>query len=173
MCPCRVCYAFSPLVEETDGHTVVLDVEGCELLFVRLMNWGMRSSVEQQAQPGRRARCRPNVAVAANPDAGDTRGQIIQRLNFYFSRRRAHWFGRASDPGSLPGIRFKVQRPNSKDKAPKPKSPDKTLDFGLWSLEEKKVAEIFETLRLWGVRTFREFAVLPVAGVSSGSGKRE
>jgi len=41
-------YAFSPLVEETDGHTVVLDVEGCELLLVRLMNWGMRSSVEQQ-----------------------------------------------------------------------------------------------------------------------------
>jgi len=44
------------------------------------------------------------------------------------------------------------------------------LDFGHWTLDEKRVAEIFETLRLWGVRTLRDFAVLPLAGVSERLG---
>ena len=35
----------------------------------------------------------------------------------------------------------------------------------------KKLEEIFETFRLWGVRTLREFAALPVAGVSERLGQ--
>jgi hypothetical protein len=41
------------------------------------------------------------------------------------------------------------------------------------SVEKKVAAEILETLRLWGVRTFADFAALPVAGVSERLGKRE
>ena len=39
------------------------------------------------------------------------------------------------------------------------------------AIEEKAAAEIFETLRLWGVRTFGDFAALPVTGVSERLGQ--
>ena len=45
----------------------------------------------------------------------------------------------------------------------------KTLDIGHWTWTTK--LEILETLRLWGVRTFKEFAELPVAGVSERLGQ--
>ena len=38
-------------------------------------------------------------------------------------------------------------------------------------IEEKRAAEILETLNLWGVRTFKEFAELPVTGVSERLGQ--
>ena len=38
------------------------------------------------------------------------------------------------------------------------------------NVDEKRSAEIFETLRLWGVRTFHDFAELPIAGVSERLG---
>jgi protein ImuB len=38
-------------------------------------------------------------------------------------------------------------------------------------LDEKKAEDIFETLRLWGVHSFRDFAELPVAGVSERLGQ--
>ena len=49
------------------------------------------------------------------------------------------------------------------------------MDIGRWTLDKKaddaKSEEILDTLRLWGVRTFREFAELPVAGVSERLGQ--
>lgn len=45
------------------------------------------------------------------------------------------------------------------------------MDFGLWTLDEKRWQEILETLRLWGIRTFRDFAALPTAGVSERLGQ--
>ena len=63
-------YAFSPVVEETRPGTVVIDVEGCDLLF---------GSAYQLAQEISRRAKRPStdgglsasvsVAIAANPDA--------------------------------------------------------------------------------------------------------
>src|SRR6267378_4435316 len=41
----------------------------------------------------------------------------------------------------------------------------------LWTLDKVQLKEILETLRLWGVRTFKEFAALPVAGVSERLGQ--
>jgi protein ImuB len=41
----------------------------------------------------------------------------------------------------------------------------------LVNIEEKRAEEIFETLRLWGVRTFKEYAELPIAGVSERLGQ--
>jgi protein ImuB len=39
------------------------------------------------------------------------------------------------------------------------------------NIEKQVAAEILETLRLWGVRTFADFAALPVAGVSERLGQ--
>src|SRR6185436_673068 len=43
--------------------------------------------------------------------------------------------------------------------------------FTLVGIEEARAHEIFETLDLWGVRTFAEFAALPGAGVSERLGQ--
>jgi len=45
------------------------------------------------------------------------------------------------------------------------------LDYSLASIEKEDAAEMLETLRLWGVRTFADFAALPVAGVSERLGQ--
>ena len=63
-------YAFSPLVEETKTGTVVIDVDGCELLFgsaYELANEVVRRA--RQARAGGGLDAAVNVAVAANPDA--------------------------------------------------------------------------------------------------------
>jgi len=49
--------------------------------------------------------------------------------------------------------------------------PLKALQCSLAGVEESQAAEILETLNLWGVRTFEEFAALPVAGVSERLGQ--
>src|SRR5205807_3511869 len=62
-------------------------------------------------------------------------------------------------------------------KAEGPESPDQRPKShrGRGTLDEKKrsheLQEIFETLRLWGVRTFRDFAALPINGVSERLGR--
>jgi protein ImuB len=45
------------------------------------------------------------------------------------------------------------------------------LDYSLVSIEKEVAAEILETLRLWGVHTFADFAALPVTGVSERIGQ--
>jgi len=49
--------------------------------------------------------------------------------------------------------------------------PIERLDYSLAGVEKEAAAEILETLRLWGVRTFADFAALPVAGVSERLGQ--
>jgi protein ImuB len=49
--------------------------------------------------------------------------------------------------------------------------PISALEYSLINIEDKRAAEIFATLKLWGVRTFQEFAELPVAGVSERLGQ--
>ena len=57
---------------------------------------------------------------------------------------------------------------STKSKVQSQKQKESRTDLGL---DEKKWEEILETLRLWGVRTFKEFAALPVAGVSERLGQ--
>src|SRR5438132_3044843 len=57
-------YAFSPLVEETAENTVVLDIEGCGLLF-----GSPREIAKEIARHAMRQGLKVNVAVAQNPDA--------------------------------------------------------------------------------------------------------
>jgi len=62
-------YGFSPVVEEAGGRTVVIDVEGCELLFgsaYQLVTDVSRRAREPRANGGLESSV--NVAIAANPD---------------------------------------------------------------------------------------------------------
>ena len=145
-------YAFSPLVEETSADTVVLDAEGCELLFgsayelAKVMS-GRAVKPKQSGGLG----CKINVAIAANPDAAIHAARFLEGITFI-------------SPGEeLTGLGD---------------LPIEALCFELVGVTEKKQArrpqsceEILETLKLWGIRTFREFATLPVAGVSERLGQ--
>jgi hypothetical protein len=56
-------------------------------------------------------------------------------------------------------------------KPPNSRSNKETLDFEPWTLDEKRAQEILETLKLWGVRTFRDFVRLPTTGVAERLGQ--
>src|ERR687897_2748849 len=63
-------YGFSPVVEEVRDGTVVIDVEGCELLFgsaYQLANAVAQRAQKPQTEGG--VESTVSVAIAANPDA--------------------------------------------------------------------------------------------------------
>jgi protein ImuB len=88
--------------------------------------------------------CKVNVALAANPDTAIHAAKFCAGVTF-------------TAPGEelicLGGL------------------PLKALQYSLAGIEEKRAAEILDTLKLWGVRTFKEFAELPVTGVSERLGQ--
>ncbi len=137
-------YTFSPLVEETAANTVVMDVEGCALVF--------GSSYELATEITKRAKsktlagigCKVNVALAANPDVAIHAAKFCEGVTFTVAGEELTCLG---------GL------------------PLKALQYSLAGIEEKQAAEILETLKLWGVRTFKEFAELPVTGVSERLGQ--
>ena len=67
-------YGFSPIVEEIRKGTVVIDVEGCELLF--------GSPYQLARQVVQRAETAVNVAVAANPDAAIHAATHLKGITF-------------------------------------------------------------------------------------------
>lgn len=138
-------YEFSPLVEETKAGTVVIDVDGCELLFgsaYQLANEVMRRAKQSPADGGLEATV--SVAIAANADAAIHAATHLGGVTFVSPGEELTCLGE-----------FPIDR----------------LHYELVGVERKKAAEIFETLRLWGIRTFAEFASLPVAGVSERLGQ--
>lgn len=151
-------YAFSPLVEETAVDTVVIDVDGCELLFGSPYELG--NEVTRRAARPKQAGglgCLVNVAVAADPDTAILVARSFKGLTFISPGEEL------TGLGDLPieALCFEL-KPKTKDQ--RPTSHEKTLD-------EKRWQEILETLRLWGIRTFRDFAALPTAGVSERLGQ--
>jgi protein ImuB len=137
-------YAFSPLVEETKPDTVVIDVEGCELLFgsaYELANEVALRAIKSELAGG--IDCQVNVAIASNPDAAIHAATLLKGITFISPGEELTCLGD-----------FPVQ----------------TLDYCLVNTEKKQAEEIFETLRLWGVRTFRDFASLPITGVAERLG---
>ena len=63
-------YNFSPTIEETRPGTVVIDIDGCELLFgsaYQLANEVAHRASAPRTQGGLESTV--NVAIAANPDA--------------------------------------------------------------------------------------------------------
>ena len=131
-------YAFSPLVEETAENTVVLDIEGCELLF-----GSAREIAKEIARHAAELGLKVNVAVAQNPDAAIHAARCFAGITIIPPGKEINRLG------NLPLV---------------------VLDAYLARVEADRAAEIVETLELWGIRSFREFAALPEAGVSERLG---
>jgi protein ImuB len=129
-------YGFSPVVEEVRPGTVVIDVDGCELLF--------GSPYELANEVARRMEIPVSVAVAANPDAAIHAATYLKGITFVSSGEELTCLGD-----------FPISR----------------LDAALVNVDKQLATEIFETLRLWGVHSFADFAALPVAGVSERLGQ--
>lgn len=137
-------YAFSPLIEEVSADTVVIDVEGCALRFGS--TYELADQIAKQAKskaPGGLG-CRVNVALAANPDTAIHAAKFCEGVTFTAPGEELICLG---------------------------KLPLKALQYSLGDIEEKRAAEILETLKLWGVLSFKEFAELPVIGVSERLGQ--
>src|SRR6267378_1571545 len=143
-------FTFSPLVEHTAVDTVVLDVAGQDLLFGSPAN--SKPAVADNAEMDslrplateivRRAAhlgFKVNVSVAANPDAAIHAARSCKGVTV------------------IPAGRESLQLGNL---------PLKLLDYSLADIEKERVEEIGETLELWGLRTFNDFARLPLAGVA-------
>ena len=138
-------YTFSPLVEEAAPDTVVIDVEGCALRFGSV--YELAEEIARQAKVSKESGglgCTVNVALAGNPDAAIHAAKFCRGLTFTAPGEELTCLG------SL---------------------PLKVLQCSLAGVEESQAREILETLNLWGVRTFEEFAALPVAGVSERLGQ--
>ena len=138
-------YSFSPFVEEVGVDTVVIDVEGCGLCFGS--SYELATLIAKQACASKQSgglAARVNVALAANPDAAIHAAKFFSGITF-----------------SAPGEELTCLGP----------LPVSALEYSLVNIEDKRAAEIFETLKLWGVRTFKEFAELPIAGVSERLGQ--
>jgi protein ImuB len=138
-------YSFSPLVEEVRAGTIVIDVDGCELLFGSPYQLA-REVFERAKKSGTHGGLDSpiSVAIAANPDAAIHAATNLQGITFVSPDEELTCLG---------------------------EFPLDALDCSLINIEKKVVDEILETLRLWGVRSFAEFASLPVAGVSERLGQ--
>jgi protein ImuB len=188
-------YSFSPLVEETAPDTAVIDVEGCALLFGSPYELATEIARQAKSKVPEGLGCRVNVALAANPDAAIHAAKYLKGITFISPGEELTALGELPIEKLLKSPMSNVQRPTLKTKA-KEKTLDigrwtldkkdadkmsalpaaaKTLDIGHWTLDKEeddgKLEEILQTLRLWGVRTFKEFAELPVAGVSERLGQ--
>jgi protein ImuB len=138
-------YAFSPLVEETKPDTVVIDVGGCELIFgsaYQLANEVVVRAGKSRMDGGLEGKV--NVAIADNPDAAIHAATRLKGITFISPGEELTCLG---------------------------EFPVAILDYSLVNIEKKQAEEIFETLRLWGVHTFRDFASLPIAGISERLGQ--
>jgi protein ImuB len=154
-------YCFSPLVEETDEDTVVLDAEGCELLFgsaYELANQISAQAIKPKDCGG--LDCQVNVAVAGNPDVAIHAARFYQGISFISPGDELSGLGDLPIESLSPQLlsSFKVKGSSLKSQIAEKKQQ---LEF----------QTILETLRLWGVRTFRDFAVLPLTGVSERLGQ--
>src|SRR6185369_8949176 len=138
-------YGFSPVVEEVRAGTVVIDVDGCELLFgsaYQLADEMARRAQQSQTEGGLETTI--SVAVAANPDAAIHAATHLKGITFVSPGEELTCLGN-----------FPIER----------------LDYSLVNVEKKIADQILETLRLWGIRTFADFAALPVTGVSERLGQ--
>jgi protein ImuB len=146
-------FTFSPLVEQTTADTVVLDVAGQDLLFGSPANPAVDDNAEIDSARAlaseivRRATqlgFRVNVSVAANPDAAIHSARSFKGVTLIPAGRESLHLGNL---------------------------PLKMLDYSLADIEKERVEEIGETLELWGLRTFSDFAGLPLAGVAQRLGQ--
>src|SRR5688572_3482144 len=155
--------AFSPLVEETASDTVIIDAEGCELLFgsaYELANQIAKCAARPKESAG--LGCKVNVALAGNPDAALHAARFFEGITF---------ISPGEELTSLGELPIQNLSPTCKVQA----TPTHNSSLNKQTLDEQKrheeIQKILETLTMWGVRTFRDFANLPVAGVSERLGQ--
>lgn len=147
-------FTFSPLVEQTGTDTVVLDVAGQELLFGFPVSSGAaRAEPETEwalnianeiARRATHLNFKINVSIATNPDVAIHAAKSFKGITVIPAGEEL------TELGSL---------------------PLKMLNYSLAGIEKEKAEEIRETLGLWGVRTFRDFAKLPISGVAQRLGQ--
>ena len=169
-------YSFSPIVEETTPDCVVLDVAGCELRFgsaYKLANEISNHALRPKAEGGLGQRI--SVSLAGNPDSAVLAARFLKGITFIEPGEELTALGDLPIEKLL-SPRPSVQGPksgphNSNLKTPNSGLNQETLAFGPWTLDLKQGEEILETLRLWGVRTFRDFVRLPTTGVAERLGQ--
>jgi len=148
-------FTFSPLVEQTAIDTVVLDIAGQDLLFGSPGNSSApvdknaeidsaRALASEIVRRANQLGFKVNVSVAANPDAAIHSARAFKGVSVISAGEESLKLG------SL---------------------PLKLLDYSLAEIEPERVGEIDETLGLWGLRTFSDFARLPLAGVAQRLGQ--
>ena len=75
-------YAFSPLVEETAPDIVVIDTEGCALIFGSAYELAKEIVKRAKAKEPAGLVCIVNVALAANPDAAVHASKFFKGITF-------------------------------------------------------------------------------------------
>jgi protein ImuB len=160
-------YSFSPLVEETSDDTVVIDAEGCELLFGS--PYGLANAISERAKDPKEAGGldgKVNVAIAANPDSAIHAARFYRGITFITPGEEITGLGDLP----LENLTYSVSslQLSVTDKHKPATVNRETLNRGV---TEQEVLEILETLRLWGVQTFRDLSALPVTGVAERLGK--
>ena len=126
---------------------MVLDISGDQLLFSSQnqaeVNW-TRSLGDEIARRAAESSLKVSVSVAANPDVAIHAARAFKGVTIVSPGAELSQLGNLSI---------------------------KLLDYSLAGIDEKKAEEIGETLALWGIRTFIDFAELPLAGVAQRLGQ--
>ncbi|MEK6301549.1 MAG: hypothetical protein AABO41_12575 [Acidobacteriota bacterium] len=155
----ELAYGFSPKVEETACDTVTLDIEGCEMLF-----GPPRDTAIAIARQAARLGIKANVAVASNPDAAIHAARAFNGVTVIPAGEELKRLGDLPVRAAIDfGLAHRPRRTNPKSKIQNPKSP-KEIN------EARALTDALETLETWGVRTFRELAALPEAGIAQRLG---
>src|SRR6185369_5036651 len=133
------------LVEFAYGFSPVVEEVrlGTVVIDVEVCELLFGSPYQLAGEVVRRAQTTVNVALAANPDAAIHAATYLKGITFISPGEELTCLGD-----------FLLAQ----------------LDHSLVNVEKKVADEIRETLRLWGVRSFGDFASLPAAGVSERLG---
>ena len=116
--------AFSPLVEETAVDTVVIDVEGCELLFgsaYELANQIAKYAARPKESAG--LGCKVNVVLAVNPDAAIHAARFFEGITFISPGEELNCLGELP----ISNLLSSTSSPHNSS------SNKKTLDIGRWT----------------------------------------
>lgn len=143
----ELAFTFSPLVEQTSPDTVVFDIAGQDLLFGYMTNTRddlLPRLAKAIAQRTAQANVKANVSIAANPDTAIHAARSLPAPTIIHTGDELQHLGVLSI---------------------------KQLDCSLAAIDPGKAEKVYETFALWGVRTFRDLAELPLAGVAERLGQ--
>jgi len=145
----ELAFTFSPLVELTRADTVVFDVAGQDLLFGKVLDVDADGDLFSRlaatiAQRVRQVNVKANICIAANPDTAIHAARLLSQTTIIHAGDELTHLGLLSI---------------------------KQLDCSLAAVEQRQAEDIYETFALWGVRTFRDLAELPLAGVAERLGQ--